>query len=308
MINRKIPYGYQMRNGKIEIVQIEATIVQRIFQEYIGGLSLKKIAEQLTGEQIEYLPGEFLWNKNRIKRILEDTRYSSNTSYPQIINSDTQEKSNHFKELRNSQKDTLVTAEKKRLTHTVHCGECRNKMVHRTDRRLKHVESWSCKTCSTTVKITIEDVEKQITNLLNQVIAAPDKIGCSKSLSYEPSLEVRKLENEITRLQDQYNTDTAAFRDLILLCAEKKYEENITHLHITERLKADFEKRNLLSKFSIELYENTASATMLYPDGTVSVVLKDKTVLRKECKPNVNNSHHNSAKSSNNSGRPEEST
>lgn len=53
---RNIPYGYQYKNGSIAIHEKETETVKRIFTEYLNGLSLLKIAEQLNNEQIEYMP------------------------------------------------------------------------------------------------------------------------------------------------------------------------------------------------------------------------------------------------------------
>lgn len=108
--NRHIPYGYRMVNGQIEIHPAEAAIVKRIYREYINGASLKDIAECLTHEQIEYLPGECGWNKNRVKRILEDSRYAGEEPYAPIIAPKTQAEANKLKESRNTQKDVLMTA------------------------------------------------------------------------------------------------------------------------------------------------------------------------------------------------------
>lgn len=126
--NRHIPYGYRMVNGQIEIHPAEAAIVKRIYREYINGAALKAIAECLTHEQIEYLPGECGWNKNRVKRILEDSRYAGEEPYAPIIAPKTQAEANKLKESRNTQKDVLMTTEKKRLSHTVLCGSCGSRM------------------------------------------------------------------------------------------------------------------------------------------------------------------------------------
>lgn len=64
---RNIPYGYQYKNGSIAIQEKETETVKRIFTEYLNGLSLLKIAENLNNEQIEYMPGVCGWNKSRIK-------------------------------------------------------------------------------------------------------------------------------------------------------------------------------------------------------------------------------------------------
>ncbi len=75
MKNRRFPYGYEMQNGVIVIHLKEANIVKQIFNQYLNGENLKNIAERLTENQIEFLPGEYYWNKSRIKRMIEDKRY-----------------------------------------------------------------------------------------------------------------------------------------------------------------------------------------------------------------------------------------
>ena len=279
--NRHIPYGYRMVNGQIEIHPEEAAIVKRIYREYINGAALKAIAECLTHEQIEYLPGECGWNKNRVKRILEDSRYAGEEPYAPIIAPKTQAEANKLKESRNTQKDVLMTAEKKRLFHTVLCGSCGSRMQHKTDRRLKNMESWGCP-CGMKVRLTIAEMEQRIKELFNQVIASPDRCGHDSASGYEPSLEIRRLENEIARQTEQPEIDQDAVREQILLCAAQKYTECLSKRHITQRLKKHFQQQVPLETFSTELYVLTADATLLYPDGTIGVRLKNQTLLRKE--------------------------
>lgn len=278
--NRHIPYGYQMQNGKMEIHPEEAAVVKQIYQSYIDGAALKEIADRLIERRAEYLPGQFQWNKNRIKRILEDSRYTGEGHYGQIIEPQVQQQANRLKSSRNTTKEVLVTAEKKRLTHTVLCGVCGNRMQHRTDRRLKHAESWTC-TCGASLKLTIEEIERQLVEQFNAAIADTALCGTEDSVDKEPSLEVRRLENEIARQTEQPDVDKEAVRALILQCAALKYEQDMDNRHITQRLKADLENRGPLSAFSIELYESAAGAALLYPDGTVGVRLRNQTILRK---------------------------
>lgn len=78
MKNRKIPYGYEMKNGAVVINGAEAETVKNIFSEYVNGLVLKDIAATLKAQGAEYLPGETDWNKSRVKRIIDDARYCGN--------------------------------------------------------------------------------------------------------------------------------------------------------------------------------------------------------------------------------------
>ena len=45
---RTILYGYEVKNGKYLVLEIEAKVVRDIFADYIGGKSLNAIAAELT--------------------------------------------------------------------------------------------------------------------------------------------------------------------------------------------------------------------------------------------------------------------
>ena len=53
MKNRKIPYGYEMKNGAVVINGAEAETVKNIFSEYLNGLVLKDIAATLKAQGAE---------------------------------------------------------------------------------------------------------------------------------------------------------------------------------------------------------------------------------------------------------------
>ena len=63
--NRRIPFGYQMKNGEIVTQPRELYAVSKIFADYLKGKSLLEISRSMQEEQIPYHPGEdFSWNKN----------------------------------------------------------------------------------------------------------------------------------------------------------------------------------------------------------------------------------------------------
>ena len=111
MKNRRFPYGYEMQNGLIVICLKEADTVKQIFSQYLNGENLNNIAERLTEDQIEFLPGEYSWNKSRIKRMIEDERYIGDDTYPAIIDKDIFQKANFEKNSRRTNISPVVTAE-----------------------------------------------------------------------------------------------------------------------------------------------------------------------------------------------------
>lgn len=175
MKNRRFPYGYEMCSGQITVCPAEAETVKRVFSEYLAGENLKNIAESLTKRQVEYLPGEYGWNKSRIKRMIEDVRYTGVAPYPAIIDKDTFRQANEEKDSRRSYTAPTVTAENKRLAGMVFCGECGGRLYHRTDNTQKHRETWYCQSesCKYGIPMGIAELEKEITAILNRLIADP---------------------------------------------------------------------------------------------------------------------------------------
>ena len=160
MKTRKIPFGYEMQKGKIKISEYEAEILHRIFAEYINGRNLKELAEMLAEQNIEYLPGMSAWNKNRIKRILEDKRYTGDDKYPMIIENQIFTQANEIKTKRRNTSDNIVTADSKPLVYSVRCGCCGAMLKHRTIRKLRNSEKWYCESveCKIMVKKTISEI------------------------------------------------------------------------------------------------------------------------------------------------------
>lgn len=285
MKNRRFPYGYEMQNGVIVICLKEADTVKQIFSQYLNGKNLKNIAEKLTENQVEFIPGEYGWNKSRIKRMIEDKRYIGNNTYPPIIDEDIYKKANAEKDNRRTNINPVVTAEKKLLTHKVICTNCGRKLFHNTDSRLKNSEKWFCKNedCQFSVYMTVAELEQRITEVLNLLISNYNFTEYEETdISAEPSLEICKTENEIERLLESIDFDKTEIQNMILQCAAKKYDAYKGVRHITDRLKADFEKSSPLSAFNAELFDITVSAVVIDKDKKVSLKLKNNKIIRKE--------------------------
>ena len=76
MINRKILYGYQIRDGALVIVPEEQQTIRMAFTLYIAGTSYQAIADALNHQNIPYCQEAPLWDKHKVKRLLENPRYT----------------------------------------------------------------------------------------------------------------------------------------------------------------------------------------------------------------------------------------
>ena len=72
---RTIPFGYRMEMGKIVCHPTEAETVKQIFAQYLLGNSMQQIAQRLTEMGTCYHSDVTEWNKNMVKRILENPHY-----------------------------------------------------------------------------------------------------------------------------------------------------------------------------------------------------------------------------------------
>ncbi len=97
--NRNIPFGYCVVNGKYTLSAPEADAVRKIFEEYIGGKSLKTIANEM---QIPYNSGKEKWNINMVARILENRKYIGDKGYPRIVSDEELERAIQIKSERNT--------------------------------------------------------------------------------------------------------------------------------------------------------------------------------------------------------------
>lgn len=172
MKNRKVKYGYAYQNGVITLNPTESTTVKRIFDLYINGLSLIKIAQLMIAENIEYMVGEVSWNKGKIKRIIDDDIYTGTDIYPSIINKDTFEKANKVKSARDTQKGVDRSSDIYNLNVPILCADCGSPLKRNHEMRCVQGTRWVCKNseCHNIIHLNDDTLIEQITDLLNRII------------------------------------------------------------------------------------------------------------------------------------------
>ena len=56
-----------------------------MFSLYLDGLSYQRISDTLNGEEIPFCREAPVWNKHKVKRLLENPRYAGRDGYPPIL-------------------------------------------------------------------------------------------------------------------------------------------------------------------------------------------------------------------------------
>jgi len=213
------PFGYTISKGTTEIHPEEAVVVCKIFADYIAGASLKSIAENLAERKIEYLPGQNDWNKNRVKRILEDARYTGTAEFPAIINEADFTRAGATKNERNNQSGSQST----RLPLPIMCADCEMKMQRRRESRCKRPERWYCPNCGAVTGLRQGELEDCITEILNRLIVQPDLVTYEPTEEQDNSLNITATQNEISRQLEGFHFDRDTVKASIFELATLKY-------------------------------------------------------------------------------------
>lgn len=271
--NRRIPFGYQMINGEITTHPKEVYAVSKIFAEYLKGRSLLDISKELQADGIPYHPCEdSTWNKNMVKRILENDKYLGTEIYPQIISPDIFHRANN-KKLKKATNLCIVPDELKDIRNMTICAECHKRLFR------NHNGSWNCKTyrCGAfEFKATDQMILSAVLNMLNSVIANPSLLDTDSEMSvYTPDGGIIKQKNEVSRLMDTPEIDYDRVKCAILQLAQLKYN-CCTYNDIpqkTELLKKQLSDKKQQNTIDIEILKKCAVYITVSHNATIGLEL-----------------------------------
>ena len=269
---RTILYGYEMKNGHMEVIESESTVVRNIFALYIEGKSLKEIAESLTEQGIVYYLEKNKWNKNMVSRIIDNLNYVGNDDYPSIISSSDFELATIRKNKMGGTRVELSSVTSLIKSKTV-CSQC--------GKKLRRINKWSSREkwiCPNSCKIDAYFGDKEIfdgtLDVINQVIQSPELLAVdTTSEKYEPTLEIIRQEKEIERMMEQSKIEFCVISNLVLKCASQKYEccSFDKSSALTDELMDKFEDLPMLRKLENYLLETTIEQITINREGSLIV-------------------------------------
>lgn len=283
---RTILYGYRKEHLSYYIVPEEAEIVRKIFTDYISGITLKSIADELTRNSVVYYQDKTSWTKNAVCRIIENARYAGDMEYPAIISKTDFETAVSMKNDKGGtrEKDTAEIAWLKRKMQCAECG-CRfSRRRHYSGQR----ENWACVNgCKTEIYIDDAVLYEKILNVLNSVTENPLllKHDIADTESYEPTLEILRNEREIDRMIEQKNPRFLPIKKAIYDCTANRFEccRLDCSESVTTALIEYISQLPPLVRLDFELLKKLVNGITVYKDGSLSVqFLNHKTVNEKE--------------------------
>jgi len=173
-------YGYDTgENGEWVINEEQATVIRRIFDEYLSGKSHKAIAKGLTEDEVVSPGGQGSWNTTTVEYILRSEKslgqvlfqksyskdylahktvrnqgelpqYMIEDHHPAIIEPETFEAAQQEKEHRRRERYTKKHDNQDAFFRTFYCAKCGNLMLHttnsvkRADGKKKVYHYWRC--------------------------------------------------------------------------------------------------------------------------------------------------------------------
>ena len=264
--NRVIPFGYCMRNGEITTEPKEVYTVSTIFSEYLNGSSLLQIAKMMESEKIRYTEDSEHWNKNMVKRIIENEKYLGTGKYPQIINEDVFQQANE-KRVRKATTLNLVCDNLHEIRKVTYCAECGGKLFRKVNGKGR--EYWNCGNpdcCKFKSRLTDKMIIGAALTVLNSVIANTSLLEYRGEVSkYSPSTEMIRKQNEINQMMDSAQPDFDRIKSEIFKLAELKYacctyNENPQK---TAEIKALLENHEQLNTLDIGLFKSCINRVLI---------------------------------------------
>ena len=223
--NRVIPFGYCMRNGEITVDFNESKAVARIFEEYLNGSSLQQIARLMELEKIRYSEDSEHWNKNMVKRIIENEKYLGNEKYPQIIGDKFFTQANEKRMLK-ATSVCVIPEDLQEIRNRTYCLEC----GHRLSRigGSSRYEKWDCRNPECykfEYRLTDQMIIGVVLTVLNAAIANPNLIENNGEIStYSPTADVIRRQNEINQMIDSTQVDFDRIKSELYRLTEMKYD------------------------------------------------------------------------------------
>lgn len=234
--NRKLPFGYAMRMGKICIQEQEAGLVKEIFSDYIRGVSFLRLTEKLNSQPVAYNP-QTRWNKNMVARILEDRRYVGEKDFPLII-----------------EQDLMNAALAKRAAKQIASQPTE---LQKTLRRLSGQKA-------------MQQMEQEVLTLLDRLIRQPECVQFPSPVKVSPE-EERRLGQELDALMSRQPVEEETAKSTAYALAAARLNaigsEDYETLRIKEALTSGMPPHDLL--------KSIASAVLIRLDGSVGLRLKN---------------------------------
>lgn len=277
---RKIPFGYMIQGGVTQLHPQEADAVRYIFGQYLAGASLLAIAEDMTRQGIRYHQHTAAWNKNMVKRILENAKYIGADSYPPLVPDEDFAAVQRQRSDRNTY--TPLAVEIRPFLNKMVCAQCGGRLARGT--RSHSRAHWRCQDCGQGVALSDEALAEMVNGRLRELSQAPHLLTAPEPQQAEPDLEAVRLQNELTLALNRGSENPEYIKSLTLAAAVQRYSQlpDPTPAHELERLRTRLERGPADADALSALLITAVQAVRLASNKTVELELINGTIISEE--------------------------
>lgn len=288
-MQRHMPLGYRIVNGKAEIVPEAAKVVKTVFQEYMNGTSTYRIAKNLTEQGILNASHRPSWNHGTVGKLLENTKYMGDDFYPPMIDKVTFEqvqRRRHEKVEslgRNAQLNSF--ANRTMLGSRLYCGVCGQPYRRYVEHSGQSGETvkWKCKhyiwknrVFCRNIFLTDEQIGSAFIRMINRVLTAPamlERHPTVKPAAFSPVSA--RLTSEMEQALQTGVYSVGEMKRLAFERAAEQYRVSVIDdwRYHTDRLKAALADKEERTEFDENLFDTTVKKVVIHEDGRLQFIL-----------------------------------
>ncbi|EAE8422320.1 recombinase [Listeria monocytogenes] len=282
MMQRHMPIGYKMVDGKIHIDKMKEKVVKKIFNAYLSGVSTYGLAKELTAIGFMNANTKPSWNHGSIGKILENTKYLGDDLYPQMIEKE------QFEQVQSRRKERCQTLGRTAQPNSMlnqytfsgkigcgECGEIYRKYVEHSGKNSER-SNWKCKKyiyknrvqCRCGV-ITDEQIKEAFISAANYIISKMYILDRKPKAASPPvNPEFKKLDQRVKEIESDGRYSSKELSGLIFTRAMAFYNtaEIKDYEHTTEKMKQVFSQREQLKEFDDNLFSTVVKHLTVYAD------------------------------------------
>lgn len=278
MVN--ILFGYRFENGEATIDSAQSQIIQQIVQNYIDGTSLKTQAEMLTAGKIEFSPGKYIWNKNRVQRLLTNRIYLGDEHHAPILSEETFAEVQQIMQERNTQKNLRRDEIFSSAIVPLICACCGQeaKRNHRPKRKSKTQYICQNPECGKAYSISDEEMWK----LVQELMICAEDYETEASGDATMQMELQRLNKEVEWDLQGLDIDGDTLKAKIFECVALQY----ALLNEIKRESMDFRTETPCSSAYIREIKRRVSAVLIDGNDKIRLRLADGRVIGKDVMEN----------------------
>lgn len=282
-MQRHMPMGYRIVNGKAEIVPEAAETVRQVFHAYLSGISTYRIAKELTAQGVLNASHKASWNHGSIGKILENQKYQGDEFLPPLIDRPTFEAVQERRSEKCGQLGRTVQpnsfANQNALSNRLVCGKCGQpyrRYVEHCNQPGEKI-NWKCKryiqgnrVYCRNLFLSDEQIGTAFLDVVNRLIARP-------KLLEQPILKEQQAQNyRVDRMSEQIQEMTEDggcsaqdIKKLIFERAKFQYQTAVIQDtgYLTEKLKAAIGQGEIQTEFEESLFLQTIKQVVIFEDG-----------------------------------------